>query len=69
MALKTVNGVVHEIEKIHRGICDNCKKEICVGWKVSHSLNARDGATIHCYNCTNNQWAKALKLHKDATHK
>lgn len=69
MATRIIDGVAHHIEKIERGTCDSCGRGICVGWMVRHNPVAQGKTTSHCYNCTSNQWAKALKLHKDATHK
>jgi len=69
MATRVIDGVVHHIDKIERGFCDTCEKEICVGWKVWHNDVSKGETTRHCYDCTNNQWAKALKLHKNETHK
>ena len=69
MAFRYINDILHEITKVYQGTCDKCGGGICVGWMIRHqSMTKTEPTTTYCYACTQNQWMKALSIHKQMTH-
>lgn len=62
MATRVINSVITECVKVFSGTCTNCDKRFCVGWRMDEQEKL--GVANYCYNCTNNQWKTAFKLHR-----